>query len=74
MQTMPIITKTAKAWGVLPHLPKVLRAPYQERKAGKDSSRSDVCCDCSGEKCSKQGSNHCGIEISTTSFFNRGWE
>lgn len=74
MQALPIITTTAKAWGVSPHMPSMLRALSQKRQTIKDSSRINVCRNCSGEKCAQSASNHCGIEITTSSFYYRGFE
>ena len=75
MQTLSIIEKTKMAWGILPHLSSMLRAPNQLNKTGQgEQSGANVSCDCSGEEFAKQGSNPSGIEITTSSFIEKGWE
>ena len=75
MQTLSVIEKTKTLWGVSPHLPSMLRSTHQLNKTGQsEQSGANVLCDCSGEGLAKQGGNPSGVEITETSFYERGFE
>ena len=75
MPAMQVIQKTQMAWGISTHLPSMLCAPHQLNKARQgEQSRAHVRCDCSGERLAKSGRNYQSIEITTTSFYERGFE
>jgi hypothetical protein len=69
-----IIDTTRYAWDLQAYLPVMLRSADKECQTLQDSSRGDVCSNRASQKCSEQGSNLAGIEITTTSFYNKGWE
>jgi len=74
MPALPIIKTTAQSWDLQAYLPVMLRSANQECQTFKNSPRSNACCDCSGERISKERRNHQGIEITTTSFYYKGHE
>ena len=75
MPTLQVIQTTKTLWAVSPQVPSMLRSPSELHKAGQGKqSRANVCCDCSGERLSKERRNHQGIEITTTSYYERGFE
>lgn len=62
-------------------MPELLCSAGDVSQTVKDSTRINVSCDCKNTGCTKQGSNCCGdkeiareIEITTTSYYERGHE
>jgi len=74
MSAMPVLTTTAQAWDLQAYLPVMLRSANHKRQTIQDSSRGNVCSNRASQKCSEQGRNLAGIEITTTSFYQHGWE
>lgn len=75
MQTLRILEQTAYLWWVPLNVRTVLRSVNQLYKARpKEQIPSYVCSNRDGQKCSEQGRNLAGIEITRTSFYYKGHE
>lgn len=75
MPAMQVIETTKTLWAVPPQMPPMLRSPSELDKAGQgEQSRANSCCNCKGSGCAKQGIGASGIEITTSSFYFKGFE
>ena len=75
MQGMSVINKTKILWGISLKVPKVLRsadqlnAPRQKKQSG-----INACGNIQDSKLTKQNRNYSRIEITGTSYYEKGWE
>ncbi len=74
MSSMHPIQRTSELWNLSPALFAVLRAPSELSEAGQSQGWSDAECDSQDKGHAEQGICHQGIEITATSYHDKGWE
>ncbi len=74
MSSMHPIERTSELWNLSPALSAVLRAPSELSEAGQSQGRTDAGCDSQDKRFPQQKRDCLGIEITATSYHDKGWE
>jgi len=74
MSSMHPIQRTSELWDLSPTLPAMLCASSELNKAGQSQGGSDARCDSQAKGHAQQGRDCLGIEITETSYHDKGWE
>ena len=74
MSALQLITDETQIRNLCVAMPSLLCATDQLNEAGQIPSGANVRCDFEGQGCPNEKTNYCGIEITTSSFIEKGWE